>query len=201
MKRDKPGFGQTQATARRESAAKRRRRRVRMWVIQNNSETMTSDLPFSVNLSMDNSTKPAKRVSTDPLVGRAPALFPLRKTAIEEAMRTRWFTSLIAVVALTAVGACSLPAPYVYQVDEFNRESKDFGKDLKDRTSVGICYNKKNTTPKQIVKLAQDECAKYHKTARFSEQKRLECPIITPMEAIFECVPQARYGTPLPYRY
>lgn len=116
-------------------------------------------------------------------------------------MRKRWFLSLVAVVALTALGACSLPAPYVYKASEFNRELKDFGKDPKDRKSVGICYNKKNTTPRQIVKLAQDECAKYHKTARFSGQKRLECPILTPMEAIFFCVPQAEYGTSLPYRY
>lgn len=116
-------------------------------------------------------------------------------------MRKPWILPLIAAVALTAVGGCTLPEPYVYKADEFNRESREFGKAPKDRTSVGICYNRKNTTPRHITEMAQAECAKYGKVARFSTQKRLECPVLTPMEAIFLCETQARNDLYAPFRY
>lgn len=101
-------------------------------------------------------------------------------------MRWRWLFFLTAALALTAAG-CAWPEPYVYREGEFNREQPNFGKEPADRQSVGICYNKRNATPEQIVELAKIECAKYGKVARFSHQKRLECPISTPMEVVFVC--------------
>lgn len=117
-------------------------------------------------------------------------------------MRMPWILPLIALSALTVVGGCALPAPYIYKASEFNRELRSFGKEPVDRTEVGICYNKKNTTPQTITEMAQAECAKYRKVARFSTQKRLQCPILTPMEAIFLCEPpQGQYGSSSPFLY
>ena len=106
-------------------------------------------------------------------------------------MRIRWILPLIAEGALAAVGGCAPPPPYVYRHQEFDREQKYFGKELPDISSVGICYNKKNATPRQIVEMAQAECAKYDRVARLIEQRRLECPVVTPMEAVFTCEPRA----------
>lgn len=104
-------------------------------------------------------------------------------------MRMRWILPLIAVCALTVAGGCSLPEPYVYKFKEFDRSRPDFSKDEVNRTQVGICYNKRNTTPQHIVELAQAECAKYQKVARFKTQNVLICPILTPVQAIFSCEP------------
>lgn len=117
-------------------------------------------------------------------------------------MRMQWILASIAVGALTALGGCSLPEPYVYRYEEFDRDLAGFGKELENRTSVGICYNKKNTTPQQIVQLARDECAKYDKVARFQYHKYLECPILTPAEAIFLCESRVSYDPFFPsFRY
>jgi len=117
-------------------------------------------------------------------------------------MRMPWILPLIAVMALTAVGGCSLPDPYVYRNKEFDRDLATFGKEPKDLATVGICYNKKNTTPQQIIQMAQAECAKYHKVARFSRQTRLQCPLLTPVEAIFLCEPSGgQSGSSSPFLY
>ena len=109
-------------------------------------------------------------------------------------MRMPLVLALIALCAPMVVGGCSLPDPYIYKASEFNRERGTFGKEPTDRTSVGICYNKKNTTPQTITQMAQAECAKYHKIARFRTQIRLQCPILTPMEAVFLCEPPGSWN-------
>lgn len=107
-------------------------------------------------------------------------------------MRLQWLLLSAAVLVLAAVEGCAWPDPYVYRLREFDRSLADFGKDPQDRDSVGICYNKENTTPGQITEMAKAECAKYGKVARYSHQRRLDCPLTTPMEAVYFCdVPQA----------
>jgi hypothetical protein len=101
-------------------------------------------------------------------------------------MRWRWLLFLAAALALTAAG-CAWPEPYVYRYQEFDRSRVDFGKEPTDLASVGICYNKKNATPERIVEMAKAECAKYGRVAVYSKQRRLECPLVTPMEAVFTC--------------
>lgn len=102
-------------------------------------------------------------------------------------MRLRWLLFPAAALALAAAEGCAWPDPYVYRHREFDRSLVDFGKDPQQRNSVGICYNKKNATPEQIAEMAKAECAKYGKVARYSHQKRLDCPLTTPMEAVYIC--------------
>lgn len=108
-------------------------------------------------------------------------------------MRWQWLLFPVVALALAAEG-CAWPEPYVYRYQEFDRARPEFGKDLTNLTSVGICYNKKNATPERIAEMAKAECAKHGKVARFSHQKRLECPITTPMEAVYLCETQSAFS-------
>lgn len=96
------------------------------------------------------------------------------------------------VLTLTAIvlgaGGCGVTEPFIYKDDEYNRSVAGFGSELKDRNSVEICYNKRSTTPDVVGKMANAECAKFGKTARFQSHDFLECPLITPARAIFSCV-------------
>jgi hypothetical protein len=100
----------------------------------------------------------------------------------------RILTILLACAALaTGLGAC---APYIYQPEEFNRERADYGKELKDRTSVDICYFTRNTAPQDILAMAEAECAKFGKTARYRYSEVGICPLATPTLGYFHCVPR-----------
>ena len=107
----------------------------------------------------------------------------------------------MAALAVAATEGCAWPEPYVYRFQEFERGLANFGKEPAERRSVGICYNKKNATPERIADMARAECAKYGRVARYIGQKRLECPITTPMEAVYACDVQPGYSQsswPLP---
>lgn len=103
-------------------------------------------------------------------------------------MRMRWFLFPTLILALAAA-ACSVPEPYIYTAGEYDRTRPDFGREPTDRETVAICYNKRNATPAQILQMAQTECAKFQKVARLSGQGRLDCPITTPIRAVFACLP------------
>lgn len=91
-------------------------------------------------------------------------------------------------LALTLfTGGCGWAEPYVYKYGEFNRDSSSFGKELEDRTEVSVCYNRRGATPGQVLELAQAECGKFKKVARFSGHERLKCPLFTPATANFIC--------------
>jgi hypothetical protein len=92
---------------------------------------------------------------------------------------------LTILIASTALSAC---APYIYEPDEFNRERADFGKELKDRTEVDICYFTRNTAPQDILAMAEAECAKFGKTARYIHSEVGICPLATPTLGHFRCV-------------
>ena len=92
----------------------------------------------------------------------------------------------LGIVVLTA--ACSRIEPYVHDENQFNRDSKDFGKPKKDIESVGICYNKAGTKPGVLVSMAQKECAKFGKVARYQSQDMLTCPLNAPAYIIFDCL-------------
>ncbi len=77
--------------------------------------------------------------------------------------------------------------PYINVEDEFNRDSKHYLNGPQSRKKVEVCYSKRNTTPKQIIKIASKECMRYGKRARFSKNSYAICPIRTPVAAIYEC--------------
>ncbi len=88
--------------------------------------------------------------------------------------------------AFLAAG-CSWPPPYVLHKDEFNRQAETFGKEPTDIAKVVVCYNKRNSTPRQIRDLAGAECRKFNKVAKFDRQDLQTCPLATPVSAYFSC--------------
>ncbi len=104
-------------------------------------------------------------------------------------LRTRRLFSGLAVGgAMLALGACAQFEPYVYDANEFNREAPGFGREPTDIRKVEVCYNRSAATPEQILDLAQEACGKFGKEARFAYHRHLECPLMTPILAHFECV-------------
>ncbi|MDP6173950.1 MAG: hypothetical protein QGF09_07290, partial [Rhodospirillales bacterium] len=96
--------------------------------------------------------------------------------------------SAILLVSAFFLGACGGPDPYIFDKDEFNRKSANFGRELKDRSLVQVCYNSQSTTPQFMLQMANVECAKFGKRAVFRDQDLLECPLTTPARANFSCV-------------
>lgn len=93
-----------------------------------------------------------------------------------------------ALVLALAVGLAACGSPYVYKKDEFDRESETFGETPEDRDFVTICYSHWESTPERALEIAEDECGKYGKTARFADQRFYNCPLNTPVEATFACI-------------
>ncbi len=97
------------------------------------------------------------------------------------------FRNLTLIGLLALATACARPA-YVHHGGEFNRSSSDFGKDVIDIEQVTVCYSSRGSTPAQVRALATEECAKVGKTAQFVEQNYANCPLQTPVSAIFSCL-------------
>jgi hypothetical protein len=57
-----------------------------------------------------------------------------------------------------------------------------------DISHVTICYSKYSAIPREISRLALDECGRFGKSANFIEQDYSVCPITAPMAALYECV-------------
>jgi len=91
------------------------------------------------------------------------------------------------LAVLVFVAACSGGKAYVYVPNEFNRASANFGKTIKNRDNVTICYAKGATTPNEINTLAKNECSKFGKTAILSKQSLAICPASTPIAAVYAC--------------
>ncbi len=85
-------------------------------------------------------------------------------------------------------GCAGATVPYVYEAGEFDRSSPNFNKEPTDITSVTICYGTRGTTPEEIRDMAQTECARFEKTARFTDQNYRTCPLLTPVAAHFDCM-------------
>ena len=101
------------------------------------------------------------------------------------------FRPMILAVALAAVSAtagCAAPAPHVFRAEEFNRDSRNFNKDPLNIDSVIICYNKYGTKPEIVANMASAECARFNKKAEFLRQSLDQCPLSTPMAAVYACV-------------
>ena len=103
-------------------------------------------------------------------------------------MTMRRLRSVFQIAVLAAVTACGATEPYVYKKDEFNRNTKTFNKEPEDRSDVTICYNGLGTSDKRVANMAEEECAKFGKTARRGHETFGVCPILTPVEARFACV-------------
>ncbi len=94
---------------------------------------------------------------------------------------------IFSLIAAFMAAACAAPEAYVFKSGEFNRDSKTFGKEPDNLSSVTICYNKMGTRSEIISKMALEECGKYGKKAIFFEQTLNLCPLLNPISAVFDC--------------
>ena len=84
--------------------------------------------------------------------------------------------------------ACSNQEPYIFNADEFNRNSPNFAKELKNRSKLEICYDKWSTTPAILAQMAKDECGRFGKVAHFIKSEYLGCSISSPAQAVYWCL-------------
>lgn len=53
---------------------------------------------------------------------------------------------------------------------------------------VAICYSKGGSTPADLLKLAESECAKTDRVARVDHEERWTCTMLTPRKIFYSCV-------------
>ena len=91
------------------------------------------------------------------------------------------------MAGLLVLAACARE-PYIHNPAEFDRDSPGFAKQLEDRVGLEICYARQTTTVQDLLAMAEAECGRFAKEARFLKQDNLICPILTPARASFACV-------------
>ncbi len=101
------------------------------------------------------------------------------------------FRQMALLLPLILFGCSGGLSPYVHNPDEFNRDSPSFAKEPTDLAQVAICYNGSSSTPQDILALAESTCAQFGKIARFDHQDLLQCSLLTPARAFFQCEPPA----------
>ncbi len=94
---------------------------------------------------------------------------------------TLWLSMGMLVLGMSGCGG----APYIDSRREAGQTGM-VGASTPDR--VAICYSSQSTTPAEVQKLADSECAKTGRTARFSHQQQVVCNLANPTRAFFNCV-------------
>lgn len=102
-------------------------------------------------------------------------------------MQPSLWAKIVVPAAVLLMTACSMPDPYVFLAEEFNRESVGFGKKPTDIEDVSICYGNWSTTPDVVRRLAVSECGKFDKDAVLTHQDYQYCALMTPRRAVFAC--------------
>lgn len=92
----------------------------------------------------------------------------------------------IALLALIVAGCAG--EPYVLVANEYDRTSDAFRKTPKDLALVAICYSRGSTPPETLQQLADAECGKVQKVARYRGGRYFDCPLLQPASAQFVCV-------------
>ncbi len=95
--------------------------------------------------------------------------------------------AILVVTAGVLLSGCGMAKPYVYDPVAYNRDDPDFAKVPKTRDSVTICYSKRSTTPAEVARLAAETCAPYGTGIAFVGNGYAECPMLTPVGAVFAC--------------
>ena len=94
-----------------------------------------------------------------------------------------------AVAFVFLAAGCARPEPHVLKPSEFDR--KTFGRPAGVPGVVQVCYSAAGITSDVVVRLAEEECAKFGKTAQLIEQDISDCPMVTPVAAKYICCPTA----------
>lgn len=93
---------------------------------------------------------------------------------------------LAAFLAVIVAGCAG--EPYVLDANEFDRKAPDFRKAPTDLSAVTICYSRGSTPPETLQQMADAECGKVKKEARYRGGRYLDCSILQPASAEFACV-------------
>jgi hypothetical protein len=89
---------------------------------------------------------------------------------------------LLAQIMLTAsCGSLVEPFQSVPRVPYGTTEAGDL---------VGVCYNKMFSTPQQVQVVAAEACGPDTTPELVEQDERLSCPLLTPVRATFQCVPE-----------
>jgi hypothetical protein len=106
----------------------------------------------------------------------------------------RWLRSSrarigLAAVVLAVLAGCSAPEPFVFKDAEFNR--RIIGRPAAVPGLIQVCYYGPATTIDAVLRLAEEECAKFGKTPQLIGQEVYVCPMTTPIAANYLCCPSA----------
>ncbi len=101
-------------------------------------------------------------------------------------MKRSLFLSVLTGVLMAAgfLSACSAFAPYV----DARREAGTLaivGKSTPEK--VSICYNSSASSPEEVMRLAEAECAKTGKSPKFLGQNYWDCSLFVPTRVEYKC--------------
>jgi len=94
----------------------------------------------------------------------------------------------VCALVLAALAACGPAEPFVFKKAKFDRDSLYFNRKPDDISEVMICYRRGGTTPQAVASLANQRCGDFGKVARPRGHSLLDCPLLTPAGAVFDCV-------------
>jgi hypothetical protein len=57
-----------------------------------------------------------------------------------------------------------------------------------DFSRIGVCYNRKTTTPRQVLDVARRNCEPGTRPWLIEQDTHLTCPLLTPTRATFACL-------------
>ena len=91
-------------------------------------------------------------------------------------------TGVVIIFLLTA--ACT-QAPFV----DMRREAgKPYTVGESTPDTVAVCFNKYSTHTAEIIRIAQEECKKTNREAKFKDINRWSCRVLLPHRVYFDCV-------------
>jgi hypothetical protein len=96
--------------------------------------------------------------------------------------------AVAAVVGLAPFGCGSPLPPFVQSVSERPLDQRS----QTTVTTVEVCYNRATTTPEALRALAQEVCVKEGRQAVFVEHGFMQCPLMQPSNAYFDCRAERR---------
>ena len=94
---------------------------------------------------------------------------------------------LFILIFVLQVEACAWPKPYIFEENKFARVVNEEKLSTSLSKIIKICYNSSRATPKEINNLAEERCLAQGMKLAFLGQSRKECPLLTPISAVYEC--------------
>lgn len=90
------------------------------------------------------------------------------------------------------VSGCGISKPFV---DTRREAGKTYMVGESTIDTVAICYNSMTFDAEKLKEMANNECAKTDRVAKFKKQRLFSCRFFTPTRAYFDCIEIADDGT------